>query len=675
MEADRERLLHNARTNRSNKSATDTLLIPIVFHIIHQYGSENIPDANVYDQMAVLNRDYLALNADTNQVVSAFDTVIGKAFIQFQLASKDPWGNCTNGIEHIYSHESTVGDDNSKLNDWHRSQYLNVWVVSSMRDGVAGYAFYPSDGLDFTVDGVIILNAYIGRLAPSSENSSRALTHEIGHYLGLSHVWGDNNDPMVACGDDGLLDTPVTKGYNYCPANANASKICDPDVVSTGHVGTVENYQNYMDYSYCSFMFTEDQVDLMRLNLQAAVAQRSDLTKDSVHEMVGVAPYVSALAPPLCTPESDFYASSRFVCQGSNITFHDASWRATVASREWTFEGGTPATSTTASQSVVYDTPGYKKVTLSTTNANGTNTVVKENYIYVSPLWADFTGPYSNNLESGTAMWFLVDNPENLSNKFSLDYGHGYTLSSSYKLNNFKNISAALPHTTDWYHNKRLGGSKGVLISPSFDLRNTSGVTVSFNYAYASNATVAADITESFKVYSSKDCGETWSLKKTVSGTTLLTAGFAGYTDFAPATNSQWKECSFPYIPSSSDNEVRFKIEFLASDLSSNFYVDNFNVDGVLGLFGNEIDDLELTVYPNPLSTQQAINVSYFAGDNPVELVLRDVQGKVVYSETIDKTNVKVDHSLEIGKSLSASCYFLEVKTGGFSSVKKVVVL
>ena len=115
MEADIARLIHNSRTNKSNKSATDTLLIPIVFHIIHQYGSENIPDANVYDQIKVLNRDYLALNADTSEVISAFDTLIGKAFIQFQLASKDPWGNCTNGIEHIYSHESTQGDDNSKL--------------------------------------------------------------------------------------------------------------------------------------------------------------------------------------------------------------------------------------------------------------------------------------------------------------------------------------------------------------------------------------------------------------------------------------------------------------------------------------------------------------------------------------------------------------------------------
>ena len=692
IEDDIARLIQNSRTNKSNKSATDTLLIPIVFHIIHQYGSENIPDANVYDQIKVLNRDYLALNADTSEVIAAFDTMIGKAYIQFQLASKDPWGNCTNGIEHIYSHESTQGDDNSKLSGWHRSRYLNVWVVASMRDGVAGYAFYPSDGIDFSVDGIIILDDYIGRLAPSSENSSRALTHEIGHYLALPHPWGNNNDPMVVCGDDGILDTPVTKGYNYCPANANASKICDPDVIATGYIGTAENYQNYMDYSYCSFMFTPDQVDLMRSSLTVGEAQRPDLTTDSVHELAGVAPYVSALSPPLCTPVADFYApdAGRFICQGASVTFYDASWRAAVASRVWTFEGGTPATSTSATQSVTYDTPGYKKVTLSVTNANGTNSVVKENYVYVSPLWADFTGPYSNNLESDNALWFLVHNPENLSNKFSLNYGHGYSLSKCYKLNNFKDISAALPYTADWYHNRRLGGSKGVLITPSFDLRNTTGVSVSFKFAYASNATIAADIKEGFKVYYSRNCGQSWSpvsgtsITGTstvsvpggfVSGANVLTSGFAGYTDFAPATNDQWKTCSFNYNPTSLDNEVRFKIEFTASDLSSNFYVDNFNVAGTLGLFSNDIDDLELMIYPNPLSSQQSINVSYFAGENPVELILRDAQGKVVCSEKISITNSKVEHTLEAGKPLSASCYFLEVKSGGFSSVKKVVVL
>jgi PKD repeat protein len=685
MEADRNRLLYNSKVNKSKTSSTDTLLIPIVFHIIHEYGTENIPDANVYDQLLVLNRDYLLLNADTNQVIPAFDTIMGKAFIQFQLASKDPQGNCTNGIEHIYSHESTQGNDDSKLNDWHRSTYLNVWVVSKMKDGVAGYAFYPSDGLAFYVDGVIILDGYIGRLSPSSENTSRALTHEIGHYLGLSHVWGDNNSPGVACGDDQLDDTPITKGYDYCPATPQLGKICDPDVVATSHVGTIENYQNYMDYSYCSYMFTEDQVTSMRYHLTDGVAQRSDLITDSVHALAGVAPYVNPLTPPLCTPVADFGLHTtvgastetdyHYICQGGSVNFTDASWRAAVDSRVWTFEGGTPSTSTSAAQTVTYDTPGFKKVTLSVTNANGTDTEVKENFIYVSPNWADFVGPYSNDLETGNYNWFIIDNPENNFSQFNMNSTKGYDNSRCFKLNNYKDISQASQYSPDWFYNKRLGGSRDALISPSFDLSNTSGVTVSFKYAYATNATVTADITEFVKVYTSKNCGATWTLRKTLATSELVTAGYAGFTDFAPQSNDKWKTCTFNYTTSSLDDQTRVKIEFTASDLSSNFYVDNFNVTGTLGLFSNEIENLELSVFPNPVSSDQSITVSYKAGENPVELILRDVQGKVIYNKTIATINSEVTHTLELGAALSSTCYFLEVKSGDFSSVKKVVVL
>lgn len=687
MEAERARLIANSKTNKLKSSATDTLIIPVVFHIIHEYGSENIPDANIYDQMEVLNRDYMLLNADTNLVISAFDTILGKAYIQFQLASKDPWGNCTNGIEHIYSHEARQGNDDSKLNDWRRSTYFNIWVVEKMRDGVAGYAYYPGASPNFYTDGIIILNNYIGRLSPSDENSSRALTHEMGHSLGLAHVWGDNNEPGGACGFDDVDDTPETKGYTFCPVNAAASMICNPpnNTTTPPTPGIAENYQNYMDYSYCSYMFTEDQVALMRVNLQGEAGQRSDLITDSVHALAGITPYVDPLSPPLCTPVADFgletvVSSSQvidkhYICQGGSVTFVDKSWRAAVASRIWTFEGGTPATSTSASQVVTYDTPGYKKVTLSVTNANGTDEVVKENFIHVNPNWSDFVGPKSLNLNDGFIHWFLKDNPEDNEAKFDIHYANGIDNSNCFKLNNFKNIVNPSITDPDYFYNARLGGNRDGLISPSFDLSNTSNVNISFKYAYATNATVSADITETVKVYTSKNCGQTWTLRKTLATGTLVTAGYAGFTNFTPQTNAQWKECTFPLTVTSSDDQVRVKIEFNSSDLSSNFYVDNFNISGTLGLFSNEIESLELSVFPNPVSSDQSITVSYKAGDNPVELILRDIQGKVIYNKTIAATHADVTHTLELANALSATCYFLEVKSGDFSSVKKIVVL
>lgn len=671
LEADYARMLHNAKSYRIVKGEKQIVYtIPVVFHIIHEYGFENITDAQVYDQMEILNEDYRLRNADTNQIVPEFDTIKADIFIEFKLATKDPWGNCTNGIEHIYSHETFQGDDNSKLNQWHRSKYLNVWVVSSMEDGMAGYSFYPSsvDQSRFFADGVIMLSDYVGSIGTSSYYTSRTLTHEVGHWLGLSHPWGSNNDPGVACGDDQIEDTPETKGWDHCELVNN--QICNP--------GIVENVQNYMDYAYCSYMFTEDQADMMRYNLTSTVANRSNLILDENHEETGI----DVLSPPLCEPVADFYASRRLICQGQDVQFSDVSWRASVTSRTWTFEGGTPATSTEANPTVTYDTPGYKKVTLMVQNATGSNEVVQESYIYVSPLWADFTGPYSNNLDNGYENWFLVDNPENNFAKFQVVNNVGYNGSKCFKLNNYKNTAEALSYSNDWFYHGRLGGSKDRLISTSYDLSYTTNVSVSFKYAYATDGTILetipdvvdADIIEEVKVYASKNCGETWTLKKTLSGAELLTSGFAGGSDFTPENNSQWKTCTFNYTATNQDMETRFKIEFIASDKSNNFYVDEFNVNGTLGLFINEADQLGIQVFPNPVNVEGVINVTYFAGDNPVEMILRDAQGKEIYSNTFHQTNALVNQTIDVNQSLSSSCYFLEVKTGGFSTIKKVVV-
>src|SRR5690606_13843490 len=165
----------------TTKSDEDTVLItiPIVFHIIHEYGPENISDQQVYRQVEILNEDYMKLNADTTAIVQEFKAIAGKARIQFELARVDPFGECTNGINRYYSHETLIGDDYSKLRPWFRAKYLNVWVVKSMENGVAGYAYFPSavEGNGFWRDGIIIRHNYISDIGTSSTNNSRALTH------------------------------------------------------------------------------------------------------------------------------------------------------------------------------------------------------------------------------------------------------------------------------------------------------------------------------------------------------------------------------------------------------------------------------------------------------------------------------------------------------------------
>ncbi|MEO8732807.1 MAG: M43 family zinc metalloprotease, partial [Flavobacteriales bacterium] len=230
-----------AKAGQRTDTDTITYVIPVVFHILYDpsfqenspsssVDAHNISNAQIFDQMSILNRDYAKLNADTTEICCGFITRAANIHVKFELATKDPFGNCTNGIDRITTQRSSNAGDYSKLNSWFRDRYLNVWSVRSFAalDGgiaPAGYSQYPSDVQDAygaLRDGVILLDDYLGSTGTSSVFHSRDLTHEVGHYLNLQHPWGNNNGAGVACGDDGVDDTPITKGWLYCPDPASS---------------------------------------------------------------------------------------------------------------------------------------------------------------------------------------------------------------------------------------------------------------------------------------------------------------------------------------------------------------------------------------------------------------------------------------------------------------------
>ncbi|MGB0914534.1 MAG: M43 family zinc metalloprotease [Crocinitomicaceae bacterium] len=688
-EYDSRELLKNSATiiNKNGEKAV-SYQIPVVFHILHEYGSENVSDDLVYDVMNRLNEDYSASNADTANVIPQFKPIIGDAEIQFKLAALDPLGNCTNGIEHIYSHETNFGDVYSKINQWNRSHYLNIWVVHTPNSGgeiagtLLGYATFPAstDGAGYWVDGIVLRDWTV-------TGNDRTLTHEAGHYLGLPHTFAGTSAGDGICGDDGIDDTPPTAGsFSTCDLTLAT---CD-----TAAIPMIENVQNYMDYSSCIHMFTEGQVSVMQNTLEGISGQRNILHQDSTLMATGVKDLLlpqdpsNPLTVPVCVAVPDFTSNTRQACIGSTVNFTNASWNAAIDSYTWTFEDGSPATSTSVNPSVSFTSSGYKNVTLSVTNAAGTGTETRTGYIYVSQDYATFNGPTSINLEGASANWFVSNNYEDNYGKFALSNGTGYGNSTSYKLTNFKDVTGADLFNNDFFYNNRLGGSVDELITPSFDLRYTSNATMSFKFSYATNATQIDQITESFKVYASTDCGATWqarsvsiegasipgSISNGVTSSDIVTGGFAGYTDYAPTSNNDWKTASVSINTSAASDKVMFKIEFTASDLASNFYVDDINIGGTLGLTTDAISALDLNVFPNP-SQGEAINISYTAQNEPVTFTLRDTQGKVLSTETIEATNTIVNKALNNTTSLPAACYFLEVTSGDHTTTKKLVVL
>lgn len=646
-----------------------TYIIPVVFHIVHEYGSENISDLQVLDQLQILNRDFRKLNLDISQLVAGYDTLAADVNIEFRLPTIGPNGECTNGIEHVYSHETSIGDDYSKINQWPRSKYLNIWVFRSfVAQGIAGFSTPPTlaDTLFYT-DGIAMLHSYLGSIGTGNTNVSRFLVHEIGHFLGLIHPWG-NGDPGIACGDDGIADTPETKGFTYCSTIANAA-ICDPSVV--------ENYENFMEMSFCQKMFTHDQAEFMRNVLNVPNAERNNLVTAENLAETGV----FANPAPVCTPVADFVSSfnsggllNKFFCAGDEVRFRDVSWNAGVTNRTWYFEDGTPSTSSAVDPAVTFTGSGWKMVKLIVSNANGADSITNLHAVYISQSTADKNGPYSEDFETGNLLSWLVDNPEENHARWQLSDTGGKDNSRCMKLNNYKDVSGAPALSEDYFYNFRLGGSKDILISPSNDLTNTTGSELIFDYAYATNAANIEQTTELLKIYVSKNCGKVWVLRKTLSTSELITATNTS-AEFIPSANTQWKTCTVPISIQSSDTRTRFKFEFIASDSSNNLFLDNIRITGALGMKENPLNVMDLSVYPNPAHTSESIAIHYTANEYPVNFELMDLHGKILSTETNDAINMEVTHQMNLAHPLAPGCYYIRISAGEFSMTKKIVVI
>lgn len=268
-------------TQKSNVIKT----IPVVVHVVYGNASQNISDAQIQSQIAILNQDYRKLNSDFNTSVNtAFGNAGADCQIEFCLAQQDPNGQATTGITRTSTTSSPFnqsGDDvkftNSGGHDaWPSNKYLNIWVCD-LANNLLGYAQFP--GGPANTDGVVIkYNAFGNTGAVTSPyNKGRTATHEVGHWLDLRHIWGDDSGACVATGgsDDLVSDTPEQKDQNFgCPtfplisgAGANCAGT-NPGAM----------FMNYMDYTNdaCMYMFTSGQST--RMNAALTTSRASLLT-------------------------------------------------------------------------------------------------------------------------------------------------------------------------------------------------------------------------------------------------------------------------------------------------------------------------------------------------------------------------------------------------------------
>ena len=535
--------------NRRGSTATQ-YIIPIVFHVVHQNGPENISDAQVFDAVRILNQDFNDPNNPRHTaIVSAFQSVIGNPNIEFRLARKDPNGNPTNGIDRITSSETFVGDEGSKLNGWPRDKYLNIWICdavngSSGAGGVLAYAFKPGAAHGYPAgDGIIVKHPYVGTVGTSIDSEGATLTHEIGHYFNLDHTWGGTNNPGLSTNcnsDDGVSDTPPTIGQQ---GGCNTSfQSC----------GSLDNAQNFMEYTRCELMFTQGQVNRMIASLNSTIAQRNNLWDPANLTATGVDELF----------EANFVLNRVNVCARQSVDFSDVSAYG-ASGWDWTFTGGNPSTSTNENPSVMYELPGLYDVSLNATQGSKQESVTKSNYVFVSSAVGKSI-PASENFSSINAIptgeWFAY-NIDNDAYGFELSTNNGYSGSKGIVMKNFGNDVT----TND------------ELYTTTYDFSVLTDVTVSFKYAYKRKAPIDGD---RMTLYISNDCGLTWtSIWSKLSGALATTSGLNG-SAFVPGSNSDWRTETISTITSANLTEgVQFKFLFESKD-GNNLYFDDFNITG-----------------------------------------------------------------------------------------------
>jgi PKD repeat protein len=478
--------------------------------------------------------------------------------IQFCLATRDPQGNllAEPGIERIrasdrgWNNPGILGYSQSYVDAtikpqsyWDPELYLNIWVCP-LSGGLLGYATFPNfsslDGIPAfwqgpELDGVVInVQAFgIGSGTLPNYNQGRTTTHEIGHWLGLRHIWGDAN-----CGNDFCDDTPTQQAASSgCPTFPK--KTCN----NSGNMT-----MNFMDYSndVCAYMFTHGQKERMLTTMMNSPLR------------------IKLAQSPMCSsgplaPVAKIQPEVQSICPGGQLKFLDKSLFQPT-SWEWSFPGGTPATSTERNPTVSYATGGVYPVTLKVSNAAGSNTTTIN--FTVIPTYSI---PYSQNFEgSGTSFppegWSLVTR-NNLGIGWSL-----FTGASGFGVGN-KCI---------YFDNTNLDvtGFEDDIRTPMFDFSQAQQPALIYDFAHSPFIDFN-QYDDEFQVLASTNCGSSFTSLFRKKGSEIQTFPPTG-EDWVPGATG-WRTDTIRLTQYAGQSRVMINFRNIAK-YGHSFYVDNVRI-------------------------------------------------------------------------------------------------
>ncbi len=621
--------------------------IPVVVHVIHSGEpvgeGVNLSQEQILSQINVLNEDYRRLNFDTIYTPDLFRPVAVDTRIQFVLAERDPAGGLSNGINRVrgtqssWNPNSLIDDRNLKaLSFWPPEDYLNIWVTN-LSGSYLGYAQYPETSLpgslppfDRETDGVVIDYSSFGSVNEGifpemrgNYDRGRTTTHEVGHFLGLRHVWGDGG-----CGaTDYCADTPDQE-HSYDSCNGIDGFSCGSD----------DMYQNYMDYTYdaCMNIFSRDQKERMRIVLENSPRRESLLTSPG-------------LLPPdnfpntlvireISAPENISCASAftpEIIIQNTGInTITEFEIELLLDDQRFPLKkfetillpGAQQVLDLTAISGEVSLAERQHFMQVSIIRPNGVEGVSYDNRVAsryfltnslqdVIPLREQAEVPGMEELDWG------VYNPDN---------GDSWEILST-PFDGFENQAIGIE-----FYNYTSVGEADWLVSPVLDFSNSVTANMTFDFSYAQYDTIK-DI---LKIRVSLDCGATFPFTVLEAGGEILANQQSdGY--WKPTVANDWQKAYVELEDFAGEPAVR--IAFMAvNGNGNNLYIDNIEFYTTGFTRDITLQEDAVLIHPNPSADGRFYVTVNTPEREPVQVRIINSQGRMImekeYENVLNQT-------------------------------------
>jgi hypothetical protein len=665
-----QRRFKNNLKSQSNKNRIlqnqNVEIIPVVFHVVLKNQSM-VTDAQLMAQLDTINKDFSGSNASRINIPDHFKGLFGQTNIQFTTAKRTPTGVATNGIIRYNTNVDSFSsnDENVKTParggaaSWNTDDYLNIWICDlGSRD--IGYATFPGAG-DKVNQGVVI--SYLG--LPDSPNGlyngGKTLTHELGHFFNLYHIWGDDYGSCDE--DDDIMDTPLQGDFtstiqtgiypDYC-----ADRDKDP-AMATGRM-----YQNYMDYTpdVCLMMFTKDQTE--------RIAQAFEEFRSSYRFSQG---HIPTTMKNFDAGIQTIQSPAQRLCEGifkprvilknlgfqplTSVEIHAVIENGNRVKQDWRgflapdaeVEVELPALSVTEGDFVL---SAYTTLPNGVPDEEPLNDAEFKNFMYYLPIEATIQEGFEN--EFPAKRWDMI----NADNSYTWEKTSlaSYSGANSIRIRNSVNTTI---------------GTKDELRSPDFKVAAVDSAFVVFQLAASPNAVGnrSQAIGDTLEVFISSDCGLT---KKSVFkkwGDQLFTTTETSRAEFVPSWN-QWRKEKInitDFVPAD-------RLMVIISNVSgngNNIYLDDFEISTVTV---NPILKKEgFLVSPNP--TEDVIRVQFYPHPTALSsLTVYNVKGQIVKQKLFESGMVN-SNEFEFDLSHnSPGIYIVQANLGTQTLTKKVIV-